>query len=330
MNKSVLFLAFVMLAACTPKEKDVSELVTIERLDPELDKILTAESSVELLGEGYEWSEGPLWLEEENMLLFSDVPQNIIYKWTPEKGVEKYLTPSGLTTDTRTGNIGGNGLVLNPVGNLVICQHGDRRMAVMTSTLDDPKPTYETLADRYDGKKLNSPNDAVYDANGNLYFTDPPYGLPAEDDDAGKEVPFNGVYKVTPEGKVILLVDSLTRPNGIAFSPDQKYLYVANSDPTKARWYQYELNDSTVVSGKVLYDATALTATEKGLPDGLKVDAKGNVFATGPGGIFIFNPGGKLIGKIKVSEATANCGFANNEKTLFLTSHMYLIKVDFK
>ncbi len=264
------------------------------------------------------------------MLLFSDVPQNIIYKWTTEKGVEKYLTPSGLTSNIKPGNIGGNGLVLNPVGNLVICQHGDRRIAVMVSTLDDPKPTYETLAEEYEGNRFSSPNDAAYDANGNLYFTDPPYGLPDEDQDSNKQIPFNGVYKLSPEGIVTLLIDSLTRPNGIALSPDQRALYVANSDADKARIYQYELSDSSVTSGKILYDATALTKTEKGLPDGLKVDANGNVFATGPGGIFIFNPSGKIIGKIKISEATANCALSNNDKTLFTTSHMYLIKIDFK
>lgn len=328
MNKSVIPFIFVAVAACTSTEKKDTNLVVIERLDAALDQILSIESSIEIIGEGYEWSEGPVWIAEENMLLFSDVPQNIIYKWTSAKGVEKYLTPAGFTGE---GNReGSNGLLLNPVGNLVICQHGDRRMAVMTATLDDPKPTFEALADHYDGKKFNSPNDAAYDAQGNLYFTDPPYGLPGQDEDPDKEIPFNGVYKVSTEGKVTLLIDSLTRPNGIAFSPDQKYLYVANSDSNKARWYQYELNDSSIVSGKVLYDATALTETEKGLPDGLKVDAKGNIFATGPGGVFIFNSEGKLIGKIKIAEATANCALANNDKTLFTTSDMYVIKIDFK
>lgn len=328
MNKSILLLFCIALAACSTSEKEENSVVVIERIDAALDQILTTESSIEIIGEGYEWTEGPVWIADENMLLFSDVPQNIIYKWTAGNGVEQYITPAGYTGEGK--REGSNGLLLNPVGNLVICQHGDRRMAVMTSTLDDPKSTFETLADQYDGKKFNSPNDATYDAKGNLYFTDPPYGLPGQDEDPQKEIPFNGVYKVSTEGKVTLLIDSLTRPNGIAFSPDQKFLYVANSDSKKARWYQYELNDSSIVSGKVLYDATALTETEKGLPDGLKVDAKGNIFATGPGGVFIFNPNGKLIGKIKVSEATANCALANNDKTLFLTSDMYIIKINFK
>ncbi len=328
MYKPLVLLVCLAMVACTTTEKDETSIVTIERLDPELDNILTAESSIEIIGEGYEWSEGPLWVEEENMLLFSDVPQNTIYKWTAQKGIEKYLTPAGFTGQGK--REGSNGLLLNPVGNLVICQHGDRRIAVMTSTLDDPKPTYETLADQYDGKRFSSPNDAVYDSKGNLYFTDPPYGLPGQDEDAEKEISFNGVYKLSPDGVVTLLIDSLIRPNGIAFSPDEKYLYVANSDANKARWYQYELGDSSVVSGKVLYDATALTETEKGLPDGMKVDAKGNIFATGPGGVFIFNPSGKLIGKIKITEPTANCALANNDKTLFTTSNMYLIKIDFK
>jgi gluconolactonase len=198
----------------------------------------------------------------------------------------------------------------------------------MDAPLDNPAPNFITLADRYEGKRFNSPNDAAY-YNGELYFTDPPYGLPKQDGDPAKEIPFQGVYKIKKDGTVVLLIDSLTRPNGIAFTPTGKMI-VANSDGQKARWYAYTLNDSTVSSGEIFYDATDLVPTEKGLPDGLKIDSKGNIFATGPGGVFIFNASGKLIGKIKLTNASANCALSADEKTLYVTNHMYVFRIKLK
>jgi len=262
------------------------------------------------------------------MLLFSDVPENIIYKWTEEKGVDPYLTPSGFTGDsTRSRERGSNGLVLHN-DSLILCQHGNRQMAKMNAPLKDPKPEYISLASTYNGKRFSSPNDAAYRGNGDLFFTDPPYGLADQDEDVEKETPVNGVYKVTPEGVVTLVVDSLTRPNGIAFMPGEKKFLVANSDPAKAIWYEFELNDAdSVISSRIFYDATANVATEKGLPDGFKIDRNGNVFATGPGGVWIFNKDGKVLGKIKLPEASANCAFSPDEKTLYITADMYLLRV---
>jgi len=313
--------------ACQPA-KEVKTGGTIERLDAELDNLISAEAKVEIIAQGFTWSEGPLWVEGKNMLLFSDVPEDKVYKWTEEKGAEVYLTPSGFTGEKTTSNErGANGLTLNDKGNLVLSQHGDRRIAFMNASLDSPKATYTTIADRFDGKRFNSPNDVVM-RNGNFYFTDPPYGLGKGVDDPEKEILFQGVYCAFADGKVKVLVDSITRPNGIAFSPDGKYLFIANSDPEKAKWYQYELNDSsTIVSGKVFYDATSLTATEKGLPDGMKTDSKGNIYASGPGGVWIFNATGKVIGKIKLEGPASNTALSADEKTLFITNDGNLIRV---
>jgi len=324
--RTLLILA-LLSAACSPKE--VKTIGSIERTDAALDEIIAADVTIEILGEGYNWSEGPVWVEKENMLLFSDVPENIVYQWTEEKGVEPYLTPSGFTGDsTRSRERGSNGLVIRN-DSLILCQHGNRQIARMNASLSDPKPIFISLARRYEGKRFNSPNDAAYAANGDLFFTDPPYGLKDLDQDIEKESPVNGVYKVSPKGTVMLMVDSLTKPNGIAFMPNGKKFIVANSDPAKAIWYQFELNDrgDSVRSASIFYNATSSIGKGKGGPDGFKIDSKGNVFATGPGGIWIFDSSGKVLGKINLPEASANCALSTDEKTLYITADMYLLRV---
>ena len=321
----ILFLATLFLAACGTKE--IKTLGTIERLDPALDNILSSQAKAEIIAEGYTWSEGPVWIEKENMLLFSDVPENKVYKWTESKGAELYLTPSGFAGDsTRSPERGSNGLLLHN-DSLILCQHGNRQIAKMNAPVSNPSPTYITLAGSYQGKRLNSPNDAAYRSNGDLFFTDPPYGLADQDQDFEKEAPVNGVYKISPKGVVSLLMDSLTRPNGIAFFPREKKFVVANSDVSKAIWYEFEMGSDSIKSARIFYDATSNTATEKGLPDGLKIDSKGNVFATGPGGVWIFDSTGKVLGRIKLPEASANCAFSPDEKTLYITADMYLLRV---
>jgi gluconolactonase len=320
-------LIMALLTGCQPA-KEVKTTGSIERLDPGLDQIIAPDARVEIIAEGFDWSEGPVWSAGDSMLLFSDVPKNTIYKWTEKMGTQVYLTPSGYTGSIpRGGEPGSNGLLIDKNGTLILCQHGDRKIASMEASLSDPKPSFKTLADNYRGKKFDSPNDVTIDSKGNLYFTDPPYGLVKNEKDSSKEAPYQGVYKVTRAGSVILLVDTLTRPNGIALSPDEKYLFVANSDGAKARWYRYELGDSTVTAGKVFYDATAHPASEKGGPDGMKIDHNGTVFATGPGGIMIFNPEGKLLGRIRLPEATANCALNEDEKTLYITSDMNVLRL---
>jgi len=325
-----LLLLTLLLAACSTKE--IKTIGSIERTDVALDEIVASDAVIEILAEGYNWSEGPVWVEKENMLLFSDVPENIVYKWTEEKGAEVYLTPSGFSGDsTRSREQGSNGLVLHH-DTLILCQHGNRQVAKMNASLKEPKPEFIALASAYDGKRFNSPNDAAYRPNGDLFFTDPPYGLADLDKDADKQIPFNGVYKVAPNGNVTLMVDSISKPNGIAFMPGGNKFLVACSDPAKAIWYEFELNEEgdSVVSAKIFYDATADTSTGKGLPDGFKIDSKGNVYATGPGGVWIFNQNGKVLGKIKLPEASANCALSPDEKTLYITADMYLLRVNMR
>lgn len=302
---------------------------TIERIDPALDSIIDPDTKAEIIADSLDWSEGPVWIESAKMLLFSDVPQNTVYKWTEEKGKEVYLTPSGYTDSVkRGGEMGSNGLVLDPSGNLVLCQHGNRQMARMDATLDVPKSKFISIANNFQGKKFNSPNDALYSSDGELFFTDPPYGLEKQLQDPKKEIAFQGVYKVKKDGRVILLTDSLTRPNGIAFLPGEKTLIVANSDPDKPYWYAFDVaTRDSLTNARIFYKASGYDSSAKGLPDGLKISKEGTVFATGPGGLWIFNAGGKLLGKMKFTAATSNCAFSPDQKTLYITNDMYVLRV---
>ncbi len=336
MQIKLLLIGILLIQACSPT-REIVTTGSIERLDPALDSVLSRDAKVEIIATGFDWSEGPLWVENKQMLLFSDVPKNIVYKWTEQKGAEPYLSPSGYTgSQPRGGEMGSNGLTFDDEGNLVLCQHGDRRLAMMDAPLDSPKAVFTTIAGKFFNNRFNSPNDAVIH-NHDFYLTDPPYGLEKQMDDPQKEIAYQGVYRVSAGGTVSSLVDSLTRPNGIAFSPDGKYLFVANSDPNKARWYRYTLrNDPTseeveggvaLTDGKIFFDATSMTATGKGLPDGMKIDSRGTVFASGPGGVYIFNPDGKLLGKINLQEATSNCALSADEKTLFVTNDMNILRI---
>jgi gluconolactonase len=333
MNYRLLMILLIVLSFTNtligqPSSAKYKMIGTIERIDPALDNIISANAKVEVIAEGFDWSEGPVWIESKKMLLFSDVPQNIIYKWTEEKGKEIYLTPSGYTDSIkRGGEMGSNGLVLDPHGKLVLCQHGNRQMARMNASFDDPKPLFVPVANNYKGKKFNSPNDAVYNSAGELFFTDPPYGLEKLLDDPKKEIPFQGVYKVKKNGEVILLVDSLTRPNGIAFMPGEKTLLIANSDPAKPFWYAFDIDNNKLTHGRIFYSAAGYDSSMKGLPDGMKIDKNGNVFATGLGGVWIFNKNGKLLGKIKLNDATSNCAFSPDQKTLYVTNDMNVLRI---
>lgn len=299
----------------------------VERYDSAINQIISKDAKAEIIAQDFDWSEGPLWIEKEKMLVWSDVPQNTIYKWTKAKGKEIYLKPSGYTgTAKRGGEIGSNGLTLDNEGQLVLCQDGDRRMSRMDAPLNDPQPNFITLANNYEGKRFSSPNDATFNSQGELFFTDPPYGLPTRSDkDPEKETPWNGVYKVKKNREVILLIDSLARPNGIAFFPGEKQLLIANSDPQKPNWYIYDVDGDKLTNGRIFYHAVSKDGM-KGLPDGLKIDRQGNVFASGPGGIHIFNREGKLLGRLRVDEATSNCSLSADQKTLYITNDMYVLR----
>ena len=301
----------------------------LERLDPQLDAIIDSNARAEIIAEGFEWSEGPLWVESQHMLLFSDVPRNTIYKWTEEKGAEVYLQPSGYTGSVeRGGETGSNGLLLDPEDRLVMCQHGNRQMARMDASLDKPKPNFFTLTGKYQGKRYNSPNDAAYNSDGELFFTDPPYGLEKQMDDSSKEISYQGVYKLKKNGDVELLTATLTRPNGIALMPGEKKLLVANSDPESPNWYLVDTNNADVnATPPIFYSAITDEKNAKGLPDGFKIDKQGNIFASGPGGIWIFNNAGKLIGKYRLQEAASNVALSADEKTIYITNDMYVLRL---
>lgn len=335
MRNLIIFSVFAMLVACAnetgSKEQEMknNSIGTIDRLDPALDNIISANAKPEIIAEGFEWSEGPLWVEKHNMLLFSDVPKNTIYKWTEAKGKEVYLKPSGYTgaEPSVCKEPGSNGLTFDTNGNLVLCQHGDRRMARMDAPLDKPEAKFISIADRYNGKRFSSPNDAVYNSAGELFFTDPPYGLQTQDDkDSKKEISFNGVYKVKANSEVILLVDSITRPNGIALMPGEKKMIVANSDGRKPNWYIFDLDGDSVANGRIFYSAAEEAKSMKGVPDGFKIDKNGNVYATGPGGVSIFNSEGKKLGLIRLDNASSNCALSPDEKTLYITNDMYVLR----
>jgi gluconolactonase len=304
-------------------------LGAIERLDPALDLLLAPDATIEKLAEGFDWSEGPVWVREARLLLFSDVPSNTVYSWKAGEGVKVFLRPSGYTgSSSRGGEPGSNGLTRDRKGNLVLCQHGDRCVARLDDKVEG-KGQFTVLAQYYKFRRFNSPNDLVYDSRGNLYFTDPPYGLEGLNQSPLKELPFNGVFRLTPEGELTVLTTQLTFPNGLALSPDETKLYVALSDTSAPRIMVFDLRaNGTIDLGRVFFDAKPLADQgRKGLPDGLKVDVSGNVFATGPGGVLILSPEGKHLGTLNTGEATANCGWGDDGSTLYITADMYLCRV---
>jgi len=294
---------------------------SVARIDPALDGLVPAAAKIEKLAGGFTFIEGPLWLPE-GRLWFSDVVGNVVRQWTPDGKVEEILRPGGYDgRDAPPASfIGPNGMIADKDGAVLLCQHGNRRIVRITRDRQ-----VSTLVDRFEGKRFNSPNDLVYKSDGSLYFTDPPYGLPDQDKDKKKELKFNGVYRLAG-GKVQVLVKDLTRPNGIAFSPDEKTLYVANSDPAKKIWMRYDVNpDGKLANGKLFFDVSA--ETEDGLPDGMKVDAQGNLYCTGPGGIWVFTPEGKHLGTIKPPETPANCNWGDDGKSLYMTARTGLYRI---
>ena len=326
---SILLLFFTACKDSKTEKTHSDTLSTIEILDPEAEKLFSKDASVEVLASGFEWTEGPLWLKDQQKLIFSDVPTNKIYSWSEKDSLQIYLTPSGYTdTIPHHGEMGSNGLGLNNKGKLVLCQHGDRRIAEMQMPLDSPKAVFKTLAGTYEKKKFSSPNDVYCDTKGNYYFTDPPYGLEKQDEDPKKEISYQGVYRIKSDSVVELLIDTLTRPNGIILSNDGTKLYVANSDPARAIWAVYDIDaEGKLSNGKVLFDATPFAGKEKGLPDGMCMNSKGYIFATGPGGVWLFNPSGKHIGTVHIKEATSNVELDDTESYLYITADMYLLRL---
>jgi gluconolactonase len=328
MNRILVLAVFgiCLLSAGVARSEQVTTLGRIERLDRAFDRLVEQDAAIELLAANrFVWAEGPVWDPANKRVLFSDIPRNMIWEWSQASGLKEFLSPSGYTAAaTFTGREpGSNGLAFNKAGELVMCQHGDRRVAKWV----DGK--FVTLVDRYAGKRLNSPNDLVIRSNGDVYFTDPPYGLPKQTEDPGRELEFQGVYRLSAKGELTLLTKELSRPNGLAFSPDEKILYVANSDPEKALLMAFPVRpDGSLGAAKVFFDVTAAVSKEKpGLPDGLKVSTDGTVWASGPGGVLVYSAQGKHLGTLATGVATANLAFGDDGSTLYITADKNLVRV---
>lgn len=322
MTTRLLTLAAVSLASFTFAEKPT--LGSVKRVDPALDTLIAKEALIEVVASGFVWSEGPVWDKENNRLLFSDVPQNTVHQWSEREGLSVYLKPSGFTGPSGYGKeSGSNGLTFDPQGQLLSCEHGDRRVSILTKGGGK-----RTLADNWQGKRFNSPNDLVRHANGSIYFTDPPYGLPKGENDPTREIDFFGVYRIAPDGEVTVMDKTLDRPNGIALSPDEKFAYVAQSHGPAPIIKKYLIKkDGSFDEGTVFFDASSIEGPDKRKPDGLKTDVQGNVWTTGPGGVLVLSPEGKLLGQILTGQATANCAWGDDGSTLYMTADYYVCRI---
>jgi len=319
----------ILPVACTDSEQTANNSVsntsagTVVKMDDALDALVPIDYQIEKLSGGFAFTEGPVWVRDGGYLLFSDLRSNAIHKWDPQEGLSTFMQPvfEGVSETT---SVGSNGLNIDSQGRLLLCEHGNRRISRIES---DGSQT--VLVDRFQGRRLNSPNDSAFKSDGWLYFTDPSYGLVQLEDDPARELDYNGIYRLSPGGDIELLISTQTRPNGIAFSPDEAILYVANSDASNKVWMAYDvLADGSLDNGRVFHDANA--ASEEGAADGLKVDVSGNLFATGPGGVWVISPEGKHLGTIKPDEVPANVAWGDDGSMLYMTARtgLYRIKLN--
>ncbi|MGQ0656671.1 MAG: SMP-30/gluconolactonase/LRE family protein [Chromatiales bacterium] len=333
MNRALKFLLLLFGAAALMPHASMSLRADtvepppgwIERLDPRFDALIPRDAQLELAAGGIEWAEGPVWDSVDGSLLFSDVPRNGVFRWKPGAGVTQFLERSGYTGNAPfTGREpGSNGLVFDRDSRLTICQHGNRRIVRRESD-----GTITVLADRYEGKRLNSPNDLVFRSNGDLYFSDPPFGLPQSFDDPQKELPFQGVFRLTPEGTLTAVVTDLDAPNGIGFSPDEQTLYVSNAFSKRPIWMAYRvLEDGTLGPGRQFAEASAYVKPGEGVPDGLKIDRHGNVFAAGPGGIHVYAPDGTRLGRIVTGVPTGNLNWGEDGGVLYIAANHRILRL---
>ena len=326
-RRQVLLASCLLLLACKETTFHETETNSIyEAFSKQFFSFIDLDEKFEILGSGYQWSEGPAWDNARQRLYFTDVPQNIAYSWDAENGVQKFLMPSGADVSEGFREPGANGLYISREGQLLICNHGTRSVEAM----DIETKIRTTLSDNFNGMLFNSPNDLIEGPDGTIYFTDPPYGLANLDESTLKELKINGVYALATNRDISPLIKDLMRPNGIGLSPNGKTLYVAQSAPNAQHIYTLDLTDP--MGTKAFFADLSIYAGEDspGLPDGMAIDYKGNLFATGPGGIFIINPSGEILGRIKTGKGSANCTFGEDGSTLFITNHDRLIKLKTK
>jgi gluconolactonase len=308
-------LGFVAALAAPPRGEPAG-VATIIRHDPRFDRLVPKGAKLEKIADGFTWVEGPVWSKQDQALLFSDIPANTVYRWKEGQGAKLFLKPSGYTGKAPFAGKepGSNGLTFDTNGRLVLCKHGDRQIARL-----EANGKFTVLADRYNGHRINSPNDLVFKSNGDLYFTDPPFGLPKAFDDPGK-APVQGVYRVSKDGKLTLLITDIKAPNGIAFSPDETILYISDVDPKRAAWLAYDVKpDGTVANGRVFFDATRWRKDPFFGPDGFKIDKQGNLFGARPGGISVFAPDGTHLGDIETGQPTSNLNWGEDGSVLYIT-----------
>jgi gluconolactonase len=301
----------------------------VTSFNPRFDQLVPKDAKLEKVAEGFTWVEGPVWNKQGGYLLFSDIPANAVYKWTAGEGTSVYLRSSGYSSVVPFDGKepGSNGLTFDSAGRLVLCRHGDRQIGRL-----EADGQIALLADHYNGHRINSPNDLVFKSNGDLYFTDPPFGLPDVFEDIGK-APVQGVYRLAKDGTVTLIIHDIKAPNGIAFSPDEKTLYVSDVNPTRAAWLAYDVTpDGTVTNGRVLFDAARWRKDPFFGPDGFKVDEHGNIFGARPGGLSIIATDGTLLGVIETGQPTSNVAWGEDGHTLFITggSSVYRIRLTTK
>jgi gluconolactonase len=310
-------------------DSDKASVRNVERIAAGLDEFIAPGAEIEVLDSGYTWTEGPVWSKTLEGLLYCDIPANRIYLWTEKEGSRVYLDSSGYTQETpRGGELGSNGLWIDNYDRLILCQHGNRAVAVMEANLGEPNASFTNLADNYEGKRLNSPNDLVLDQHGNIYFTDPPYGLEGNVDDPLKEIDFQGVYRLDSSGSLTLITSEMTRPNGVGLSPDESVLYVANSDPSSPVWRMFRVEEDGIMDNGIFLDTSDKAGPgNPGLPDGLKVHSSGVIFATGPGGVWVITPESEVLGIIHTGVPTANCAFNEDESMLYMTADDYLMRI---
>jgi gluconolactonase len=312
-------------APAAPRPAATADAIRIERLDPRLDQLIPPGTVVERVVEGNAWSEGPVWDARHDALLFSDVPRNLILRWRPGEGVSTFLADSGYTGAAPFGGPepGSNGLAIDGAGRLLVCQHGDRRIVRL-----EPGGGRSVLADRFEGRRLNSPNDLLVAPGGDIYFTDPPFGLPGGFDDPGKELSIQGVYRLSTDGTLSLVVGDLEAPNGLGLAPDGATLYVSNATHANPIWMAYpRRHDGSVASGRVFAEASAYVREGEGVPDGLKVDRSGNVFAAGPGGVHVYAPDGTRLGRIITGVKTGNVAFGEDGSVLYIAANQWILRV---